>query len=72
MRRRPREDDADERARQSNKRAAALGLVPPEGPLANWNNEEGIPVEPRWPDYRANPRPEPEVERLPFANLKGG
>jgi len=70
--RRPREDDADARAEASNKRAADLGLVARERPPQNWDTRLGVSMEGAERDVRANPRPEPDVQSLPFRNLKGG
>ena len=35
-------------------------------------NDDEINEKPKEPDYRANPKPEREVEALPFRNLRGG
>ena len=72
--RRPREDDADARAEESNTIAEKMGLVAVLHTPQNWDGDAatGTPVDPKEPDYRGRPRPESEVERLPFRNLKGG
>ena len=52
-----------------------IALTKNSGPGAEFDaepNDDQINEKPKEPDYRGNPRPEPEVERLPFRNLRGG
>jgi hypothetical protein len=52
-----------------------IALTKNTGPGAQLDSEpddEEINPSMKEPDYRSNPRPEREVERLPFKNLRGG